>query len=393
MSFIKQKILWLGLAGIALIAIIFTFAFLGSSVNPVPKDLPVALVVKDAGVTLPTKQKVNIGEELKKQLTENKDLPFKWTVLDSKDKAVKGMDDRKYYAALIIPSDFTAKASSLMSPKPVQAEAQLILNQGKNQNVANSIGQIMPKIFDGVNAKVQQQMLMPFEKMNKPLSVEQAKIAGKPIVLKTDTIHKTGDNSGGGNAPTTLTQIIWITTLISSAIIFMALRKSQENKIKPLGFVYQLAAGLLFTSVNALIVLYLASHILDLHVPDYWAVYGFLVFASGMFFLMQGALLNWLGLGGMPILVLLFFFSNPVLALAPEMLPDVTKTWLYSWTPFRFSVEGLRSIFFYGGHGLGGYQYVLGMIGLVCFAVMALALVKPLFNRGDGKEAAVQAAE
>ncbi|MCD7034377.1 YhgE/Pip family protein [Metabacillus sp. GX 13764] len=390
MSFFKQKILWLGLIGIALIAIIFTFAFLGSTVNPAPKDLPVALVVKDEGVTLPTKEKLNIGEELKKQLTENKDLPFKWTILDSKDKAVKGMDDRNYYAALVIPSDFSAKSSSLMSPKPVQAEAQLILNQGKNQNAVNAIGQIFPKIFEAINGKVQQQMLMPFEKMQKPLSVQQAKIAGHPIALKTDTIHQTGDNSGGGNAPTTLTQIIWITTLISSAIIFTAVRKAHSNTIKPIGFLYQLLAGAVFTAVNALIVLYLAAGVLDLHVPDYWAVYGFMLFASFMFFLMQGALLNWLGFGGMPILVLLFFFSNPVLALAPEMLPDVTKTWLYSWTPFRFSVEGLRSIFFYDGRGLGDNQYVLGIVGLVCFAVMALALVKPLLQRGSRKEASVE---
>jgi polyferredoxin len=43
------------------------------------------------------------------------------------------------------------------------------------------------------------------------------------------------------------------------------------------------------------------------------------------FFLLQSALLNWMGLPAMGILVLLFFFSMPVLNMPPEFLPQVTQ--------------------------------------------------------------------
>ncbi|MGM7680927.1 hypothetical protein ACSVDA_02110 [Cytobacillus sp. Hm23] len=77
-----------------------------------------------------------------------------------------------------------------------------------------------------------------------------------------------------------------------------------------------------------------------------------------------------------PILILLFFFSLPILSVAPELLPVVTINWLYSWVPFRFIVESFKDILFFGkksfDHGLG----ILGWSGVVSLMLMFLAVLK-----------------
>jgi hypothetical protein len=51
----------------------------------------------------------------------------------------------------------------------------------------------------------------------------------------------------------------------------------------------------------------------------------------------------------MAILVLLMFFSMPVLNMAPEFLSQTTQDWFYSWTPLRFVAVGLREVMYFGG--------------------------------------------
>ncbi|AZB41505.1 DUF3533 domain-containing protein [Bacillus sp. FJAT-42376] len=386
--FFTQRMFWGGLAGLAAAALIFTFAFLGSVVNPAPKDLPVALVVQDEGIQLPTGQKLEIGKQLEDKLTGNKELPFKWTAVKDEKTAKEGMKDRDYYAALILPAGLSQKAASIQSPKPVQAEAKLILNQGKNLNAANSIGSIMDKVFTGVNGQIREQMLAPMKAQGKMISPDQASLLANPIQLKLETVNKVGENNGGGNSPVMMTQILWLTTIISSILIFLAMKKASDNRITA-GFITgQLIAGLLFVAMNSLIILSIATGILGLEVPDFAAAYGFMVFTAFMFFLMQGALLNWIGYGAMPILILLFFFSSPVLSLAPEFLPEATRTWLLSWIPFTHTVEGFRSLFFFGGSGFEEQRWILGMIGLGAFAVMAVSMVKGLKKQPVSQEKA-----
>ncbi|MTH54221.1 DUF3533 domain-containing protein [Bacillus mangrovi] len=375
-TYFTQKIFWGGLAGLAAAALIFTFAFMGSNVNPAPKDLPVALVMKDQGVQLPNGQKLEIGKLMQEKLTGNKELPIKWTVLDSEIEAKEELDDRAYYAALIIPEEFSEHAASLQSPEPVQAEAKLLVNQGKNLNAANSVAAIMDKVFTGVNKEISGQMLAQMKAQKMMLSPDQVPQAAERITLSVENVNPVRDYNAGGNSPGMMTQILWLTTIISSIVIYLGLKKASRGRITPSSLAAQLAAGLLFVSLNSLIILWIATGPLGLEVPDFWDTYGFMVFTAYMFFLMQGALINWIGYGAMPVLILLFFFSSPVLNMPPEFLPEATQTWLLSWIPFSHSVEGFRTLFFFNGIGFEEKRWILGMIGLGAFIIMALSLLK-----------------
>ncbi|MGD7008817.1 YhgE/Pip domain-containing protein [Metabacillus sp. 84] len=385
-TYFTQKMFWGGLAGLAAAALIFTFALMGSNVNPAPKDLPVALVMKDQGVQLPNGQKLEIGKLMQEKVTGNKDLPIKWTVLDSEREAKEKLDDRAYYAALIIPAEFSEHAASLQSPEPVQAEAKLLVNQGKNLNAANSVAAIMDKVFTGVNKEISGQMLAQMKAQKVMLTPDQVPQAAERISLNTENVNPVGDNNAGGNSPGMMTQILWLTTIISSIVIYLGLKKALGGRVTPSSLAVQLAAGFIFVSLNSLIILWIATGMLGLEVPDFGETYGFMIFTAFMFFLMQGALLNWIGFGAMPVLILLFFFSSPVLNMPPEFLPEATRTWLLSWIPFTHSVEGFKTLFFFEGNGFEEQRWILGMIGLGSFAVMAVSTAKGLVKKESARQ-------
>ena len=92
-SFFSQKRFWGSLLGIIIVVMIFSIAFIGSIVNPTPKDLPVALVVNDKAAKLPNNTKLNAGEQYKEALLDNKDIPFKWSVIDTREDAISAMNE------------------------------------------------------------------------------------------------------------------------------------------------------------------------------------------------------------------------------------------------------------------------------------------------------------
>ncbi|MFD0696211.1 hypothetical protein ACFQZT_19230 [Paenibacillus sp. GCM10027628] len=99
----------------------------------------------------------------------------------------------------------------------------------------------------------------------------------------------------------------------------------------------------------------------------------FLWLAGSAFFLLQSSLLNWIGFPAMPLLVLLMFFSVPLLNMAPEFLTQTTRDWIYSWTPLRFAAGGLREVMYFDGlNTVGSNAFVLWGVAMG-FLVLLLA--------------------
>lgn len=82
---------------------------------------------------------------------------------------------------------------------------------------------------------------------------------------------------------------------------------------------------------------------------------------------------HWIGFRGIPLLILLMFFSMPLLNMAPEFLSQTTRDWIYSWTPLRFAAGGLREVMYFGGlDAVGSNTFVLWGVA-VGFLVLLLA--------------------
>ncbi|MEW4282750.1 YhgE/Pip domain-containing protein [Priestia koreensis] len=375
--FLKQKMVWLGLLGIAVAVAIFTFAFMGSTTNPVPKDLPIAMVVEDAGSKTPDNKLINLGKRIEKSLGSMGELPVKWGIEASEEDARQKMDERKYYATIVLPEDLTANVMSLPTEKANIPEVKILINEGMNYTGATASKQMLEGIIMKMNNQVQQMMYAQIGKQTNVITINQAKLLANPIRTEEERMNKVGERSGNGNLPTMLTQTLWLTTFISSMILFVAMRKITHTKPRLSSIAAQLVTGLLFVGVISAVMLTIATSVLNANITDVLSLSVFVFFVGYMFFLLQNALLNWIGFAAAPIFLLLFFFSMPILSLPKEFLPSLTNDLLYSWVPFRFSVDGMRSLLFFDGYHIGTPGSVLGLIGIGSLLVMVASVLKP----------------
>ncbi|WP_040207521.1 YhgE/Pip domain-containing protein [Neobacillus jeddahensis] len=344
------------LSPIIAFAVLFIFSLtLFPSVNIQPKNLPIAIVNEDQGIQIPDQPKMNMGttiaEMIQKTAATTDEAPaVKWIEVKSSEEVQKGLDQQKYYAAFIIPKDFSAKQASLRTPTPSSPEVQLFINQGMNTAASTMAGQILNTVVDNINNNVRTQLLEGFEKQGATLTTTQAASLVAPIAKKVTNVNEIGANSANGNAPISLFQPLWMASIASAVIIFMAVSKlavrtRKENLSIKLG---QILVGAFVSFVVGFGLTWLANGMVGLAIPQFGDTALFLSITCFSFFLMISAVLSLVGMKGIPIFVLILFFGAPLLALAPEMMSSFYREWIYSWLPMRFMVEGLRELFFFG---------------------------------------------
>lgn len=392
MNVLKNKLTFI--SPIAVIAIIFIFSLtLIPSISPAPKDMPVAIVNEDQGATLPNKTDMNMGntiiENIRSQAIPGQDSPIKWIEVNSFAEVQKGLNEKKYYAVLMIPSDFSKNQVSLQTPEPVSPEIQIFLNQGMNPLAANTAGQVLNGMVDGINANVRTQLLEGFEMQGGTITTEQAALLVSPITKTVINVNEIGTKSANGNAPVTMFQPIWMGSIAGAAIIFMTISKTvfRNRKDKLVGVSIQVLLGAVLALIAGFGLTWLASTMLGLNIPKFGDTGLFLSLTFFTFFLMISAVLMWLGIKGIPIFVIMLFFGAPLLAMPPEFMSSFYRDWINSWLPMRHMIEGLRELFFFGkGFGWSHSVQMLTWIGLGSIVV----LFGSVFKKGPKEDAAEQ---
>ncbi|MER2079433.1 YhgE/Pip domain-containing protein [Psychrobacillus psychrotolerans] len=381
---LKNKLLLV--SPIIALAVIFIFSLtLFPTVQPQPKNLPIAIVNEDVGVEIPNQPKMNMGQTIAEMIqktsvsAKDEDPVVKWVEVKSSEAVEKGLDGQKYYAALVIPKDFSVKQASLQTLTPTSPQVQIYINQGMNTAASTMAGQILNGVVDNMNNTVREQLINGFEKQGALLTVEQATNLTVPIEKKVTNVNEVGSNSANGNAPVSLFQPLWIASLASAAILFIAVSKLPISTRKEglmtkasqilMGAIVSLVIGFGFT--------WIAEGMVGLNIPDYLDTAIFLTISSFSFILMILAVLSLVGIKGIAIFALLLFFGGPLLALAPEMMSPFYRDWIYSWLPMRFMIEGLRNLFFFGeGLTWNTPLTVLVGIGLVSMIVILASALK-----------------
>ncbi|WP_028390855.1 YhgE/Pip domain-containing protein [Bacillus cihuensis] len=368
------------------LAVIFIFSLtLFPSVQPQPKNLPIAIVNEDVGVEIPNQPKMNMGQTIVDMIQKNsnattvKDPAVKWVVVKSSEDVQKGLDNQEYYAALVIPKDFSAKHASIRTPTPLSPEVKIFINQGMNPAASAASGQILTGVVDNMNNNIRTQLLDGFEKQGATLTVKQAASLATPITKKVINVNEIGINSANGNSPVSLFQPLWIASLASAAIIFIAVSKlsianRKESLIAKIG---QIVMGAIVAIVVGFGLPWLADGMIGLHIPYYMDTALFLSITSFSFFLMILAVLSLLGIRSIAVFALMLFFGAPLLAIAPEMMSPFYRDWVYSWLPMRFMIQGLRELFFFGkGLTWSSPLSTLVWIGVVSMVIILASALK-----------------
>ncbi|MCH4084082.1 MAG: YhgE/Pip domain-containing protein [Olsenella sp.] len=100
-------------------------------------DIGVAIVNQDDGATITGMGKVNAGDMVVTQLKKNKQLGWRFV---GKSKALEGVRSGKYYAAIVIPDDFTSTLAGVIQGKTNKAKLTYYVNEKENA--------VAPKVTD-----------------------------------------------------------------------------------------------------------------------------------------------------------------------------------------------------------------------------------------------------
>ncbi|SCC39467.1 YhgE/Pip domain-containing protein [Bacillus wiedmannii] len=378
----KNKLLYVSPV-IALLVVFIFLLTLFPTVQPQPKNLPIAIVNEDQGVEIPNQPKMNMGQtivdNMKKTSKSEEEPAVKWVEVKNKEAVQKGLNNQEYYAALVIPKDFSTKQASLRTPQPSSPEVEIFINQGMNTAASTMAGQMLNGIVDNMNNTVRTQLLEGLKAKGATLTTDQASKLVTPITKKVTNVNEIGKNSANGNSPMSLFQPLWIASLASAALIFIAISKMRVGTRKE-NFVLklkQIITGAVVALVIGFGLTWIADGMVGLNISNFTDTALFLSITSFSFFLMISAVLSLVGLKGIGVFALLLFFGAPLLSLAPEMLSPFYQDWVYAWLPMRFMIEGLREIFFFGkGLSWGTPLAVLVWIGVVSMVIILATAFK-----------------
>ncbi|UVS81060.1 ABC transporter permease [Actinokineospora sp. UTMC 2448] len=162
-----------------------------------------------------------------------------------------------------------------------------------------------------------------------------AQAAGVPFTV--ETLHPA--TAAGRTIPLAASALLWIGGLAASAGLFLLGRR--EGVEPTTGHRMALVGGVAVVASGAVVGL---TALWDSTVPLGWDVLGYLLLIGVAFAAAQGALLKFLGIRALGVLGPLYLIAPAVAGTVPELLDPVYRALLWSWTPFRFSTEGLRSL-------------------------------------------------
>jgi hypothetical protein len=226
-----------------------------------------------------------------------------WHITRSRTEAVSMLDSKQVYGAV------------LFSPAQAGLSATVVLSGAVNPN-ATAIAQ--------------------------PILIGVA--AGTKAPFQVVTIHPT--SAAGRTLPLAATALLWLTGLAANMVaLVLGPRLRGGTGLGRVG-VIGVAAGASLLGTGLVVGL---GWLWDSSLPIGWDVASLLVLVGLAFALLQAAVLRWVGVAGSAILGPLYLMAPAVAGLPPELINPVYRALLWSWTPFRFSVEGIRSMMFVGG--------------------------------------------
>jgi len=150
-SFKKPKVI-IPILVVMFIPVLYSGMFLKAFWDPYGKmdEIPVAVVNEDRGAEYEGTN-LQAGNDLVEELKKN--AAFGWEFV-TRDQANEGMKNNDYYMTLVIPSNFSEQATTLMDDQPQPAEIIYEPNEAYNFLAAQIGGTAVKEIKSKVSAKV-----------------------------------------------------------------------------------------------------------------------------------------------------------------------------------------------------------------------------------------------
>jgi len=348
---------------IPVIALVGVLAAITLAVTPIikatPRGIPMALLNLDQAATV-NGQSENFGSTVVTNLTTSAaglNLPVKWLMCTEQACVDNAMADNTVYASIVIPPDFTSTMAAAQAGTSSTSPSQIsvTINQGKNPAVAAVIASMMAQV---------------------------SQAAG--LAFNTTYINQIPADEGNGTPATLLAVLMLFASMITTIVLVNVIKVDFTRRAGRAKTILQqvgMAAGL--AAVTALVAPPIIGGLAGAKLP-YWNLVvlifiGFFAFATIVLLSV-----DWLGMRGLGIPVLILLLGIPILALPYEALLTFWQNDVYPWVPQRFMIEGTRGVLF-----LGQKAFNSSVLWLAVTAVVGLALTFASLTRAEARVAAV----
>lgn len=141
--------------------------------------VPIAVVIEDEGAQIGDMGEINAGDMIEEQLKENTQLG--WTFVDDEQQALDGVSAGTYYAAFVVPKDFTATLGGVLDGKTDQAHIAYYVNEKVNA--------ISPKVTDTGSTTLETQIANQFVEVAASTIVEKVQgLSGRVLDGADDAV-------------------------------------------------------------------------------------------------------------------------------------------------------------------------------------------------------------
>ena len=164
------------IVAIVILPLVYSYFYLDAFWDPYSKleDLPVAVVNQDKGTTLNSEQR-NVGKEIVDELRDDETL--NWVITDSKD-AEDGLNNRRYYAQIIIPENFSSNIATVDSSSSNKLKGIIIYepNEKRNYLAGQVLNRVILELKDKVSSKITKEVVDEITNQSKGIPQELEKL-------------------------------------------------------------------------------------------------------------------------------------------------------------------------------------------------------------------------
>ncbi len=365
MQFLRsRKVIGVFIAVIA-VHILLGAATFGPSTSADLSDVPVAVLDLD-------------GAGLAAQLTGTDVHVIEWTSVTSREALTDALDDKEVAAGLVLPAGASDQLAALGSEQPEPVVLELYVNHGRNPQAAQAVEATITAIADGAAAQLSGQTVAGLAEAGVAVAPDAVATLAQPIQVEAIPVNAPS-SAADAQTPLVLVAMLWIGSLIATLVSWLGLHRKDTT---PVGF---LGAQLIVVAVLAVIqplsIVAVGNWLLGMDITLTAGLFGALALTTALFFLLQSAVLNWLGFGGWPILVLLWLFSFTLLSVPAEALASGYRVLIHSWLPSRFPYEALQGIVHFDGAGQAGTMLAISAAIAVGALLLLLASYVQLRHR------------
>lgn len=183
---LRNKVAAIVMMGVCIIPSLYAWFNIGANMDPYSNTgrIKVAVANADKGVVSETTGELHTGAEVEKKLRKNHDLG--WCFVDEK-AAKEGVKSGEYYAAIVIPENFSKSLVSVLSGEITSPEVEYYVNEKKNA--------IAPKITDTGAGSLQTQIDQEFTSIVTETVSDMIKEKGTEIFSGIESANKKIQNS------------------------------------------------------------------------------------------------------------------------------------------------------------------------------------------------------